>query len=184
MSTSHQTGLVHDNLPTDDLLAYHAARARGGAGSIFIEATAVDANGLLTAHTIGGFLPAIVPIYAAGHPGCYVVIVVCEKVVAHDGPGGVPHKNRSGHAMENVVLDKIIRTHEGLDAVTERQSVLGPIEVGVSDDGARRLVKPYVVPISPQRLDVLDPALVGVEEENAGRGAAGGVIQRHIFDPV
>jgi 2,4-dienoyl-CoA reductase-like NADH-dependent reductase (Old Yellow Enzyme family) len=63
VSTSHQTGLVHHHLPTDDLIAYHEARARGGAGAIFIEATATDPTGLLTAHTIGGFLPEIVPAY-------------------------------------------------------------------------------------------------------------------------
>ena len=41
VSTAHQTGLVHDHLPTDDLVAYHEARARGGVGAIFLEATAV-----------------------------------------------------------------------------------------------------------------------------------------------
>ena len=30
---SHQTSLVHDHLPTDDLVAYHEARARGGVGA-------------------------------------------------------------------------------------------------------------------------------------------------------
>ncbi len=60
VSTSHQTGLVHDHLPTDELIAYHAARARGGVGAIFLEATAVHQSGLLTAHTIGGFRPEIV----------------------------------------------------------------------------------------------------------------------------
>ena len=63
VSTSHQTSLVHDHLPTDDLIAYHEARARGGVGAIFIEATATDPTGLLTAHTIGGFLPEVVPAY-------------------------------------------------------------------------------------------------------------------------
>jgi 2,4-dienoyl-CoA reductase-like NADH-dependent reductase (Old Yellow Enzyme family) len=63
VSTAHQTGLVHDHLPTADLLAYHAARAHGGVGAVFLEATAVDPSGLLTAHTLGGFLPAIVPCY-------------------------------------------------------------------------------------------------------------------------
>jgi 2,4-dienoyl-CoA reductase-like NADH-dependent reductase (Old Yellow Enzyme family) len=63
VSTSHQTGLVHQNLPTDDLIAYHEARARGGVGAIFLEATAVHPTGLLTDHTLGGFLPAIVPSY-------------------------------------------------------------------------------------------------------------------------
>jgi len=63
VSTSHQTSLVHDHLPTDELIAYHEARARGGAGAIFLEATAVHPTGLLTAHTIGGFLPEVVPAY-------------------------------------------------------------------------------------------------------------------------
>ncbi|HWE13753.1 MAG TPA: hypothetical protein VG365_09590, partial [Solirubrobacteraceae bacterium] len=63
VSTSHQTSLVHDHLPTEDLVAYHEARARGGAGAIFLEATAVHRTGLLTAHTVGGFLPAIVDAY-------------------------------------------------------------------------------------------------------------------------
>ncbi len=63
VSTSHQTSLVHDHLPTDDLIAYHEARARGGAGLICVEATAIHHTGLLTAHTIGGYLPQIVPVY-------------------------------------------------------------------------------------------------------------------------
>jgi 2,4-dienoyl-CoA reductase-like NADH-dependent reductase (Old Yellow Enzyme family) len=63
ISTSHQTSLVHDHLPTPDLLAYHEARARGGVGAIFLEATAVHESGLLTAHTIGGFRPEIAPAY-------------------------------------------------------------------------------------------------------------------------
>ena len=63
VSTSHQTSLVHDHLPTDELLAYHEARARGGVGTIFLEATAVHSSGLLTPHTVGGFLPEIVPAY-------------------------------------------------------------------------------------------------------------------------
>jgi 2,4-dienoyl-CoA reductase-like NADH-dependent reductase (Old Yellow Enzyme family) len=36
VSTSHQTGLVHEHLPTPDIVAYHAARARGGVGGIFL----------------------------------------------------------------------------------------------------------------------------------------------------
>src|ERR1700761_8391044 len=71
---SHQTSLVHDHLPTDDLVAYHEARARGGAGAIFIEATATDPTGLLTAHTIGGFLPGVVPPYPR----------LADSVHAHD----------------------------------------------------------------------------------------------------
>jgi 2,4-dienoyl-CoA reductase-like NADH-dependent reductase (Old Yellow Enzyme family) len=60
VSTAHQTTLVHDHLPTDDFVAYHGARAQGGAGAIVLEATAVHPTGLLTAHTLGGYLPGIV----------------------------------------------------------------------------------------------------------------------------
>ena len=63
VSTAHQTTLVHDNLPTDDFVAYHEARARGGAGLIVLEATAVHPSGLLTSHTLGGYLPEIVAGY-------------------------------------------------------------------------------------------------------------------------
>ncbi len=63
VSTAHQTTLVHDHLPTDDFVAYHEARARGGVGLIVLEATAVHPSGLLTSHTLGGYLPQIVDGY-------------------------------------------------------------------------------------------------------------------------
>jgi len=63
VSTAHQTTLVRDNLPTDDFVAYHEARARGGVGLIVLEATAVHPSGLLTSHTLGGYLPEIVEGY-------------------------------------------------------------------------------------------------------------------------
>ena len=53
----------HDHLPTDDFVAYHEARARGGVGLIVLEATAVHQSGLLTSHTLGGYLPEIVDGY-------------------------------------------------------------------------------------------------------------------------
>jgi 2,4-dienoyl-CoA reductase-like NADH-dependent reductase (Old Yellow Enzyme family) len=61
VSTAHQTTLVHEHLPTEDLVAYHEARARGGAGLIVLEATAVHPSGLLTPHTLAGYRPEIVP---------------------------------------------------------------------------------------------------------------------------
>ena len=72
VSTAHQTTLVDDHLPTDDFVAYHEARARGGVGMIVLEASAVHPSGLLTPHTLGGYLPGIVAGYervaAAVHP--------------------------------------------------------------------------------------------------------------------
>jgi hypothetical protein len=53
VSTAHQTTLVHNHLPTDDFVAYHEARARGGVGLIVLEATAIHPSALLTSHTPG-----------------------------------------------------------------------------------------------------------------------------------
>ncbi len=55
VSTSHQTTLVEDHLPTEDFVAYQGARARGGAGLIVMEAVAVAPSGLLTGHTLAGY---------------------------------------------------------------------------------------------------------------------------------
>lgn len=55
VSTSHQTTLVADHLPTEDFLAYQGARAVGGAGLIVMEAVAVAPSGLLTSHTLAGY---------------------------------------------------------------------------------------------------------------------------------
>jgi 2,4-dienoyl-CoA reductase-like NADH-dependent reductase (Old Yellow Enzyme family)/thioredoxin reductase len=63
VSTSHQTTMVHDHLPTDDFVAYQQARARGGVGLIIMEAVAVSPSGLLTAHTLGGYLNEMVAGY-------------------------------------------------------------------------------------------------------------------------
>ncbi|MGH3502621.1 MAG: FAD-dependent oxidoreductase [Nocardioidaceae bacterium] len=64
VSTPHQTGLVYDHLPTADLAAYHGERARGGIGAVFVEASAVHPSGLLTPHTIGAYMPDVVPAMA------------------------------------------------------------------------------------------------------------------------
>jgi 2,4-dienoyl-CoA reductase-like NADH-dependent reductase (Old Yellow Enzyme family)/NADPH-dependent 2,4-dienoyl-CoA reductase/sulfur reductase-like enzyme len=61
VSTAHQTTLVHEHLPTEDFVAYHEARARGGTGLIVLEATAVHSSGLLTPHTLAGYRAEIVP---------------------------------------------------------------------------------------------------------------------------
>jgi 2,4-dienoyl-CoA reductase-like NADH-dependent reductase (Old Yellow Enzyme family)/thioredoxin reductase len=63
VSTAHQTTLVERHLPTDDFVAYHEARARGGVGLIVLEATAIHPSGLLTSHTLGGYLPEMVEGY-------------------------------------------------------------------------------------------------------------------------
>ena len=63
VSSSHQTTLVDEHLPTAEFVAYQAARAAGETGLIIMEAVAVAPSGLLTAHTLGGYLEPIVDGY-------------------------------------------------------------------------------------------------------------------------
>ncbi len=67
VSTSHQTTLVERHLPTEDFIAYQAARARGGAALIIMEAVAVAPSGLLTAHTLAGYERAMLDGYRRVH---------------------------------------------------------------------------------------------------------------------
>ncbi len=46
LSTGHQTYLASGGLPADDMIAYHEARARGGAGLIIIEAARIHTTAL------------------------------------------------------------------------------------------------------------------------------------------
>lgn len=46
LSTGHQTYLARDGLPSDDFVAYHEARARGGLGLIITEAARFHASAL------------------------------------------------------------------------------------------------------------------------------------------
>ena len=63
-STGHMTMLVAGGLPTDDFIAYHEARARGGAGLIITEAARVHASGVASGLALNATTDAIIPHYA------------------------------------------------------------------------------------------------------------------------
>jgi 2,4-dienoyl-CoA reductase-like NADH-dependent reductase (Old Yellow Enzyme family) len=52
LSSGHDTVMADDGLVTDQLVAYHEARAAGGVGLIVIQATAVHPSADYTAHTL------------------------------------------------------------------------------------------------------------------------------------
>src|SRR6056297_2606810 len=62
-STGHMTVMLHDGLPTDRMVAYHAARARGGAGLIIIEAARAHASGDSGRPAIRAYDEACIPGY-------------------------------------------------------------------------------------------------------------------------
>lgn len=63
LSTGHQTVLVNDGSPNDALIAYHEARARGGAGLIITEIAAVHPTAFFTDNTIAGYSDDCIPGY-------------------------------------------------------------------------------------------------------------------------
>ncbi|MDQ6594909.1 oxidoreductase [Bacillus salipaludis] len=63
LSTGHMTTFVKDNLPTDQFIAYHEERAKGGAGLIVIEANAVHWTAAFTSHTIMAYTDEMLPYY-------------------------------------------------------------------------------------------------------------------------
>ena len=63
LTTAHQTNHVVDGIPTDDLVAYHEARAKGGVGLMVLEAAAIHDSGMLTRSTIAAYDPKIKSAY-------------------------------------------------------------------------------------------------------------------------
>ena len=190
VSTSHQTGLVHDHLPTADMVAYHVARARGGVGAIFLEATAVDASGLLTSHTLGGFEPGIVPGYrrlsdAVHEHGTRLLIQLFhggrEQIsAAPRAPAVAPSAVPSGRfACEPRALttSELRALVEGYATAARhcREGGIDGIEVSMSHG---YLIAQFFAPRSNRRRDAYDAAATGrlrFAEEVLGavRAAAG-----------
>lgn len=62
--------MLEDNLPTPRMAAYHAARAKGGAGLIIIEAARSHPSGMSGRPAIRAYDDACIPGYAAIAKGC------------------------------------------------------------------------------------------------------------------
>ena len=69
-STGHMTVMVRDGQPTDQMVAYHAARARGGAGLIVLEAARAHPSGNSGRATIHAYDPACIAGYARIAAAC------------------------------------------------------------------------------------------------------------------
>lgn len=60
MSSAHQTSLTEDHLPTEDFIAYHLERAKGGVGLVVLEAHAAHSTAINTPLAINGTHPDLV----------------------------------------------------------------------------------------------------------------------------
>jgi len=112
-STGHMTVMLENGLPTDRMVAYHGARARGGAALIIIEAARAHASGDSGRPAIRAYEDACIPGYAriaeACQPhGCKVFAQLThpgrEMALAADGTHAVayapsPVPNERFHVM-------------------------------------------------------------------------------------
>jgi len=64
VSSGHDTVMAEDGLPGDRLIAYHEARARGGAGLIVVQVAGVHASAKYTSHVLMADDDACVPQFA------------------------------------------------------------------------------------------------------------------------
>ncbi|NKB76410.1 MAG: NAD(P)-binding protein [Gammaproteobacteria bacterium] len=62
-STGHMTRMTENGLPTDQMIAYHEARAKGGAGLIILEAARVHDSALSDSPAIDASTDSCVPSY-------------------------------------------------------------------------------------------------------------------------
>lgn len=63
LSTAHQTILVRDGVPTEDMAAYHEARARGGVGLIIMEASRPNSDEISSSYYLDSGKDDCIPGY-------------------------------------------------------------------------------------------------------------------------
>jgi 2,4-dienoyl-CoA reductase-like NADH-dependent reductase (Old Yellow Enzyme family) len=191
-STGHMTVMLQDGLPTDAMVAYHEARAKGGAGLIIIEAARAHASGDSGRPAIRAYEDACIPGYqriakACQAHGCKVFGQLThpgrEMTLAADGthavafaPSAVP--NERFHIMPRempLALIKGIIKGFGTAAARLKTAGLDGVEV-VASHGY--LLSQFLNPRINQRQDAYggtpENRLRFVSEVLAAvRGAAG-----------
>ena len=149
LSTGHMTVMLQDGVPSDRMVAYHAARAKGGAGLIIIEAARVHPSGESSRPGIRAYSDDCIPAYArlAGavqghgakifgqltHPGREMGVGADGTRLAPFAPSSVP--NERFHVMPRAMpVDVINEIIDGFrsGAARMRQAGLDGVEVVAS----------------------------------------------------
>lgn len=84
-STGHMTVMLRDGLPTDAMVAYHEARAKGGAGLIIIEAARAHATGDSGRPAIRAYDDACIPGYRRIADACHAYDCKVFGQLTHPG---------------------------------------------------------------------------------------------------
>ncbi|SHJ09793.1 mycofactocin system FadH/OYE family oxidoreductase 2 [Shimia gijangensis] len=148
-STGHMIVMLEDGLPSDAMVAYHQARAQGGAGLIILEAARAHKSGESGRPAIRAYDDACIPGYArigkACHAhGCKVFAQLShpgrEMVLAADGthsvavaPSAIPNErfHVMPRAMSEALIAEVVDGFE-LAAARIRKAGLDGIEIVAS----------------------------------------------------
>jgi len=166
-STGHMTVMIKDGHPTEQMVAYHAARARGGAGLIILEAARAHPSGDSGRPAIHAYDPACIAGYTRivdtchahdckvfaqlNHPGREMGMMADGTHPAPLAPSAVP--NERFHVMPRemplALIQEIIDGYR-LSATHLRQAGLDGVEV-VASHGY--LLSQFLNPRLNQRTD-------------------------------
>ncbi len=140
MSTGHDTTLPTEALVNDALIAYHEARARGGAGLIVVQVAGVHDSARYTNHIlmasdgscIPGYRKLAETVHGYGttifgrifHPGREIIKARGGMMAVADAPSAVPNECFSvmprsmSHAMTHGVCIRQVWTEPGSSPAT------------------------------------------------------------------
>ena len=84
-STGHMTVMLENGVPSDQMVAYHQARAEGGAGLIIVEAARAHPSGISSRPAILAFNDACIPGYRRIAEACHAHDCKVFGQLAHPG---------------------------------------------------------------------------------------------------
>lgn len=85
MSTGHDTSMPTDNLVNDQLVAYHTARAQGGAGLIILQVAGVHESARYTSHVLMATDDNCIPGYRRIADACHAHDAIVLSQIFHPG---------------------------------------------------------------------------------------------------
>jgi len=161
----HFTALGHlDGMPSDDHVAYHMARARGGVGLIVFESQAVHPTGKMSRRFVSAWDPAVIPAYRKLTAAVQAHGTKIFGQLTHGGHTSLEHpphllwapsqmpEPSSHFSTKAMDIEDIAATIEGF-AVSARNAMEGGfdgVEIKVAHDG---LLRSFASPFFNRRTD-------------------------------
>lgn len=161
----HFTALGNlDGMGSDELIAYHEARARGGVGLIVIESQAVHTTGKMSRRFISAWDPCVVPFYRRLTAGVQAYGTKIFGQLTHGGHTSLEHpphllwapsqmpEPSSHFSTKAMDVEDIQATVEGF-AISARNAMEGGfdgVEIKVAHDG---LLRSFASPFFNHRTD-------------------------------